>query len=123
MKIRYAVAFCIASSTLVHTSLASAATHATQLQQVSASTPKEAHAVAKRDCPNLAAASVPTTGQPAAAKSNSGGKTREEVQRELVQAQHDGVLPFNSRDYPPGANTVARNQELHTLTEPPCTVH
>lgn len=123
MNIRYAVAFCIASSTLVHASLASAVTHATAPQQAGASSPKESHAVAKRDCPNLAAASAPTTGQSSATKSSSGGKTRAEVQRELVQAQHDGVLPFNSRDYPPGANTVARNKELHALTEPPCTAH
>nr|WP_272544876.1 DUF4148 domain-containing protein [Burkholderia cepacia]MDC6099558.1 DUF4148 domain-containing protein [Burkholderia cepacia] len=48
----------------------------------------------------------------------SRGKTREQVQQELVQAYHDGLLPTSKHDYPPSEATIARNKELHQLIEP-----
>lgn len=46
----------------------------------------------------------------------SQGKTRAEVVHELVQAQHEGTVPANKHNYPPSADLVARNKELHTLS-------
>lgn len=48
----------------------------------------------------------------------SRGKTREQVQQELIQAYHDGLLPTSKHDYPPSEATIARNKELHQLSEP-----
>ncbi|ASW01571.1 DUF4148 domain-containing protein [Paraburkholderia aromaticivorans] len=44
------------------------------------------------------------------------GKTRAQVHQELVQAQHDGVIPNSKTQYPPSADRVARNKELHALS-------
>ncbi|AJZ56094.1 DUF4148 domain-containing protein [Paraburkholderia fungorum] len=46
----------------------------------------------------------------------SQGKTRAEVVQALVQAQHEGTVPANKHNYPPSADLVARNKELHTLS-------
>lgn len=64
-----------------------------------------------------------TTVEPAPAVSQFGnapseGKAREQVRRELIQAYHDGLLLTTKHDYPPSPATVARNKELHNLTEP-----
>ncbi len=48
--------------------------------------------------------------------SGARGKTRAEVHAELIQAQKDGLLPFRRNDYPPGAETIRRNQELYRLS-------
>ncbi|MGV7241742.1 DUF4148 domain-containing protein [Caballeronia sordidicola] len=47
------------------------------------------------------------------------GKTRQQVQQELVQARHDGIIPTTKNDYPPSAATVARNQDVHAVTKHP----
>ena len=44
------------------------------------------------------------------------GKTRAEVTHELIRAQHDGTVPANKHNYPPSADLVARNKELHALS-------
>jgi hypothetical protein len=44
------------------------------------------------------------------------GKSREQVNHELVQAQHDGVTPTSKTQYPPDANTIARNKQTHAVT-------
>lgn len=41
------------------------------------------------------------------------GKTRAQVQQELVQARHDGVVPSSNTQYPPNDATIARNKEVH----------
>lgn len=38
------------------------------------------------------------------------GKTREQVRAELLQAEETGFLPIHKNDYPPSAETVARNR-------------
>ena len=48
----------------------------------------------------------------------SQGKTREQVREELVQARRDGLLPYKRYEYPPSADTIARNKELYAITHP-----
>ncbi|EUC21579.1 DUF4148 domain-containing protein [Paraburkholderia hospita] len=48
----------------------------------------------------------------------SQGKTREQVREELVQAWRDGLLPYKRYEYPPSAETIARNKELYAITHP-----
>ncbi|ABC34118.1 DUF4148 domain-containing protein [Burkholderia thailandensis] len=43
------------------------------------------------------------------------GKTRGEVKQELIQAQHEGVVPAGKNDYPPSAALVKRNKEVHAI--------
>ncbi len=38
------------------------------------------------------------------------GKTREQVRAELLQAEEAGLAPVHKNDYPPSAETVARNR-------------
>ncbi|MCX4164229.1 MULTISPECIES: DUF4148 domain-containing protein [Paraburkholderia] len=38
------------------------------------------------------------------------GKTRAEVRAELIRAEADGLLPVSKTDYPPSAQTIARNR-------------
>ncbi len=40
-------------------------------------------------------------------------KTREQVRQELVQAQHNGLIPSSKTHYPPSEATIARNKETH----------
>ncbi|MXN73995.1 DUF4148 domain-containing protein [Burkholderia sp. 4701] len=44
------------------------------------------------------------------------GKTRADVRQELVQAQHDGTIPSNKHDYPPGPQQIDRNKVLHAIS-------
>ncbi|GAB7524815.1 DUF4148 domain-containing protein [Paraburkholderia sp. 2C] len=44
-------------------------------------------------------------------------KTRAQVQQELAQARHDGVVPVSKAGYPPSADQIARNKELHTIAK------
>ncbi|MPV69716.1 DUF4148 domain-containing protein [Burkholderia sp. BE17] len=44
------------------------------------------------------------------------GKTRAQVVNELKQAQHDGVVPTSKTQYPPTAEMIARNKELHGIS-------
>lgn len=41
------------------------------------------------------------------------GKSRDQVKQELVQAQHDGVVPSGKTQYPPSEQLIARNKEVH----------
>ncbi|RKU02003.1 hypothetical protein C7H84_17855 [Burkholderia sp. Nafp2/4-1b] len=41
--------------------------------------------------------------------------TRADVVAQLVQAQRDGTLPTSKWDYPPSAQTIARNRELYAI--------
>lgn len=43
-------------------------------------------------------------------------KSRQDVQQELLQAQHDGVIPVSKHSYPPSPELVQRNRELHQVT-------
>lgn len=43
------------------------------------------------------------------------GKTRAQVNQELVQAQHDGIIPHSKTQYPASAERIARNKELHAI--------
>jgi chaperone required for assembly of F1-ATPase len=47
------------------------------------------------------------------------GKTREQVRQELAQARHDGMLPISKTSYPPTADQMARNRELHAIARHP----
>lgn len=38
------------------------------------------------------------------------GKTRAQVRAELLQAQEAGLVPIHTNDYPPSAETIARNR-------------
>jgi hypothetical protein len=49
----------------------------------------------------------------------AGGKTRADVQHELRAAQHDGTIPADQHDYPPKADTIARNKEVHAISKHP----
>lgn len=44
-------------------------------------------------------------------------KTRAQVQQELAQARHDGVVSISKTGYPPNADQIARNKELHALAK------
>jgi hypothetical protein len=44
-------------------------------------------------------------------------KTRAQVQQELAQARHDGVIPISKTSYPPSADQIARNKELHAISK------
>lgn len=41
------------------------------------------------------------------------GKSRDQVGQELVQAQHDGVVPAPEAHYPGNEQTIARNKATH----------
>jgi hypothetical protein len=45
------------------------------------------------------------------------GKTRAQVQQELAQARHDGIVPISKTSYPPSADQIARNKELHAISK------
>jgi len=47
------------------------------------------------------------------------GKSRAEVQQELAQARHDGVIPVSKTSYPPTAEQMARNRQLHAISKHP----
>jgi hypothetical protein len=38
------------------------------------------------------------------------GKTREQVRAELLKAEEAGLIPVHRNDYPPSAETIARNR-------------
>ena len=93
---------------------------------VAASAATSAFADSGHDYPNVAQNSNPVSNtaavSPAPTVRQSGnpasqGKTREQVRQELIQAYHDGLLPIRKHDYPPSAATIARNKELHKLSE------
>ncbi|WP_323120373.1 DUF4148 domain-containing protein [Burkholderia alba] len=54
---------------------------------------------------------------PSTQTSPTGGKTREQVRAELVDAQHHGVIPAKKTDYPPSADTVKQNQRTHAIAK------
>ncbi|MCA8064395.1 DUF4148 domain-containing protein [Burkholderia sp. AU31624] len=41
--------------------------------------------------------------------------TRADVVADLIQAERDGTLPTSNWDYPPSAQTIARNRELYAI--------
>jgi hypothetical protein len=45
------------------------------------------------------------------------GKTRAQVQQELAQARHDGMIPISKTSYPPSSEQIARNKELHAIAK------
>jgi Domain of unknown function (DUF4148) len=47
------------------------------------------------------------------------GKSRAQVQQELVQARHDGVIPVSKTSYPPTDEQIARNKQLHAIARHP----
>jgi hypothetical protein len=47
------------------------------------------------------------------------GKTREQVQQELAQARHDGMLPISKTNYPPTDEQMTRNKQLHAIAKHP----
>jgi hypothetical protein len=55
---------------------------------------------------------------PAASRNTSTGKSRAQVREELVEAQRMGLVPSGKTDYPPSADTIARNQARFQQVEP-----
>ncbi|WP_206997194.1 DUF4148 domain-containing protein [Trinickia mobilis] len=51
-----------------------------------------------------------TDATPIAGGSTDSGKTRAQVRAELLQAEEAGLIPANKNDYPPSAETIARNR-------------
>jgi Domain of unknown function (DUF4148) len=47
---------------------------------------------------------------PVSVANTSTGKTRAQVRSELLQAEEAGLLPTPRNDYPPSAETIARNR-------------
>ena len=47
------------------------------------------------------------------------GKSRAQVQQELAQARHDGVIPVSKTNYPPTDEQMARNKQLHAIAKHP----
>lgn len=43
-------------------------------------------------------------------------KSRQEIQQELLQAQHDGVIPLSKHNSLPSPELIQRNRELHQIT-------
>jgi hypothetical protein len=62
----------------------------------------------------LAALSLPF-GANAFAQTSTSGLTRAEVRAQLIQAEADGLVPAPKNDYPPSAQTIARNREVYAL--------
>ncbi|MGF6600220.1 hypothetical protein P3T23_004955 [Paraburkholderia sp. GAS448] len=62
----------------------------------------------------LAALSLPF-GANAFAQTSTSGLTRAEVRAQLVEAEADGLVPAPKNDYPPSAQTIARNREVYAL--------
>lgn len=54
---------------------------------------------------------------PAADASTGAGKTRAQVRAELLQAQEAGVIPTLNAEYPPSADTIARNRAHFQQTQ------
>jgi hypothetical protein len=66
--------------------------------------------------PSLAIATLMlVSGANAFAQTPSSGLTRAEVHTQLVQAEKNGILPSSKLDYPPSAETIARNKELYDI--------
>lgn len=55
-------------------------------------------------------AASPANAVPTAVRSVAHGKTREQVRAELLQAEEAGLIPVHRNDYPPSAETIARNR-------------
>ena len=55
------------------------------------------------------------TGANAFAQPTQAGLTRAEVRAQLIQAEADGLIPAGKTDYPPSAETIARNKELYAI--------
>jgi hypothetical protein len=47
------------------------------------------------------------------------GKTRDQVKRELVQAQHEGVIPIGNTRYPNTQQMIDNNKATHAATRHP----
>lgn len=54
-------------------------------------------------------------GANAFAQATPHGVTRAEVHAQLVEAQADGLVSVPKNDYPPSADTIARNKELYAI--------
>lgn len=54
-------------------------------------------------------------GANAFAQSSTQGLTRTDVQAQLVQAEAEGLVPAPKNDYPPSAETIARNREIYAI--------
>ncbi|WP_423395975.1 DUF4148 domain-containing protein [Burkholderia sp. LMG 21824] len=54
-------------------------------------------------------------GTQAFAQSTQAPLTRAEVRQQLIDAEANGLLPFNRNDYPPSPAQIARNRELYAL--------
>ncbi len=52
----------------------------------------------------------------AAQAAQAQGKTRAQVLEELQRARHEGIVPTSKTQYPPSADIVARNKELHGIS-------
>ncbi|NLP60762.1 DUF4148 domain-containing protein [Paraburkholderia sacchari] len=59
------------------------------------------------------AAALGATSVAAQAQTQTQGKTRAEVQQELIQARHDGLTQSSPTKYPPNAQQIAQNKARH----------
>ncbi|VWB16736.1 DUF4148 domain-containing protein [Burkholderia lata] len=70
----------------------------------------------------VAAFVVATLGLPfgtqAFAQSTQAPLTRAEVHQQLIDAEADGLLPFNRNDYPPSQAQIAGNRQLYARQHP-----
>jgi hypothetical protein len=62
----------------------------------------------------LAALSLPFDAN-AFAQTSTSGLTRTEVRAQLIKAEADGLVPTHKNDYPPSAQTIARNRDVYAL--------
>lgn len=63
----------------------------------------------------LAAATLGAHAAAFAQDASAADKTRAQVRQELVQAEAQGLLPSSRGDYPPSAQTIARNRQLYQI--------
>ncbi|MBN3835428.1 DUF4148 domain-containing protein [Burkholderia sp. Ac-20344] len=57
-------------------------------------------------------------GTQAFAQSTQAPLTRADVHRQLIDAEADGLLPFNRNDYPLSHAEIARNRQLYARQHP-----
>jgi len=61
---------------------------------------------ASQSSPNTVKAQLPTL-----------GKTREQVQQELIEAERAGLVPSGKHDYPPSQQAINRNRARFSVVE------
>ncbi len=85
---------------------------------ISASSPQPvAQSAVSAAAANTGSSPASSDWAPAAEGSAGVGKTRAQVRAELLQAEEAGLIPTLNAEYPPGADTIARNRAHFRQTE------